>query len=377
MDKFDVAVIGAGVVGLAIAREFAINGKKVIVFERNPSYGAETSSRGSGVIHSGIYYDKKTQPLKASLCVQGNPLLYEYAKAKKILHKKLGKIIVATDNEEAEKIDKLRKNGINNGVNDLEELSEEQVRTKEPHVKCIKGLYSPSTGIVDPLGLMNGLKMDFEDKEGVLRENSPVAYGEVTNEGIVLDIEGTKPERIIFSTVINSAGLNAIEVARNIQGLDKKHIPENNYSKGYYYRLKGQSPFHHLIYPLPVQRGLGIHATLDIENNTRFGPNNEQVKNVDYAFIDDQDESRKELFVKAIKRYYPSIMYDLLKPDHTGIRPQISFGGFLFPDFVIQGKNVHNIPRLINLFGIESPALTSSLAIANYVYAMAENKITN
>ncbi len=359
-EKADVAVIGGGIIGLAVSRRLAIDGREVFLFEAEDDIGQHSSSRGSEVIHSGIYYP--TNSLKARLCVAGQKQLYEYCDQQNIKYRQLGKILVATSDEEIPVLENLKKQAEANGVSDLQWLSSDEVTRLEPEIRCVRGFLSPSTGIVDSHALLQSLRMDGK-KHGVnLFVATPVERGEVVDEGVMLTIGGPEPSQVICRLVVNCAGLYAQKVARSIAGLSQKHIPTPFYAKGHYFTLAGQSPFSHLVYPVPEKGGLGIHLTLDLSGKARFGPDVVWIDTVDYSF----DESRADACYSSVRRYYPSLADGALSPGHTGIRPKLSKGDSVEKDFIVQGPKVHGVSGLYNTFGFDSPGLTASLAFADY-----------
>lgn len=362
-EKIDVGVIGAGVVGLSIARALAKGNREVIVFEAEQGIGRHTSSRNSEVIHSGIYY--KPGSLKARLCVTGKQILYQYCNENNVKSKQIGKIIVANKDKDIPKLKSLKAQAETNGVNDLVLLDSSQVKELEPKVKCVSGLFSPSTGILDSYEFMSTLKYDARHEGAEILVSSPVIKGKVQDNGIVLTIHENKERLItvVCNAVINSAGLFSQDVAHRINGLPKDTIPGRFFAKGHYFVLRGRSPFSHLVYPMPASGGLGIHATLDMKGETRFGPDVSWVKGVDYSF----EEDRVEDFCRAIRLYYPVLQDGDLEPGYVGIRPKLGPAGSLERDFMIQGSKDHGVPGLVNLYGIESPGLTASLALAEYV----------
>lgn len=359
--KLDVAVIGAGIIGLAVARAFAMEGREVIVFETEPGIGMHTSSRNSEVIHSGIYYPETT-PLKAALCVDGRVKLYEYCEANGVKNKKIGKLLVALTESEIPKLEGLKKQGEKNGVNDLEWIDQKDVKEFEPLVSAVLGLFSPSTGIVDSHGLMESLKRDCAKNKTVIMTSAPVIGGKVKDNGVELILYDGDQTSVLCRTVVNCAGLWASTVANSIKGLPKKNIPATYFAKGHYFTINGK-PFSHLVYPMPVAGGLGVHVTLDIEGNIRFGPDVQWTNKIDYSF----DNGREGDFYTAIRKYLPSLQDGSLQPGYTGIRPKLARQKEPDRDFVISGPKDHGIDGLINLFGIESPGLTASLAIAERV----------
>jgi L-2-hydroxyglutarate oxidase LhgO len=360
-ERLDCAVIGGGVVGLAIARKLALLGRQVVLFEAERATGMHTSSRNSEVMHAGIYYP--TGSLKARLCVEGRRMLAGYCQSHGITYRRIGKIVVAAGEAEIPKLEQYLAQGHANGVEDLAWLERQQVRDLEPSVVCVRALASPATGLVDSHGLMQALASDVRSAGGDIVVGSPVAGGEVAGDGIDLDIGGGDPGRFRFGAVVNAAGFSAPAVARSLHGLDEKFVPVPYFARGHYFTVSGPSPFKRLVYPLPGPDGLGIHVALDLAGNLRFGPDVTWVDKVDYAF----DESRAEAFYRAIRRYYPGLADGALAPGFVGVRPKLGPAGSGFIDFVLQGCEVHGVAGLLNLFGIDSPGLTSCLAIADEV----------
>ena len=364
-ERLDCAVIGGGAVGLAIARKLALLGRQVVLFEAERATGMHTSSRNSEVLHAGIYYP--TGSLKARLCVEGRRLLEGYCTSHGITWRRIGKIVVAASEEEISKLERYKVQGNANGVDDLAWLEREQVRDLEPSVVCVRALASPSTGLIDSHGLMRALANDVRTAGGDIVLGSPIVGGEVAEDdvhgGIDLDVGGGDPGRFRFRTVVNSAGFSAPAVAHTLRGLEAKFVPVPYFARGHYFTVSGRSPFKRLVYPLPGSDGLGIHVALDLAGNLRFGPDVTWVDAVDYAF----DESRADAFYRAIRRYYPSLADGALTPGFVGVRPKLGPAGSGFIDFVLQGRDVHGVSGLLNLFGIDSPGLTSCLAIADEV----------
>lgn len=361
--KTECIIIGAGVIGLACARYFALMGKEVIVLESADTFGTEISSRNSEVIHSGIYYPKDS--LKAQLCVSGKTQLYQYCLKNGIAHRRMGKLIVATSSEiSALKI--IQNRAKENGVQDLEYLSAKEIKTYEPSIQAEAALFSPSTGIIDSHGLMLALLGDAETAGAMLAVRSQVISGRVESNGIKLRVQGSDEQHteIFAKMVVNASGIAAPKVAASIQGLSQKFIPRAYYCKGTYFTLSIPSPFKHLIYPVPNSAGLGVHLTLDMMGQARFGPDTEWVDSPDYQI----DIRRSGLFYEAIRRYWPKLPDDVLQPGYAGVRPKIVDAGQAAADFMIQGPKMHGIRGLVNLFGIESPGLTASLAIAENAF---------
>jgi L-2-hydroxyglutarate oxidase LhgO len=320
-----------------------------------------SSSRNSEVIHAGIYYPKDS--LKARLCVQGNRLLYEFCESRNVVHRRIGKLILATDENDLGKLYELQQQAQKNGVNDLHLMSADQVRELEPELQCVAALLSPSTGIVDSHELMVSLQAEFEAKGGAVVLNSRVDDVGITDDGFEFNVDG---EVFACMSLVNSAGLGAVKLAVGAPDeRDRGHGPllQQYFAKGHYFAYQGKSPFRHLVYPVPSAGGLGIHATNDLAGSARFGPDVTWIDEVDYDF----DDSRKPDFVAAIQRYYPGLDASKLAPAYTGIRPRLHGAGKPAVDFVIQGEADHGVRGLVNLFGIESPGLTCSLAIGEYV----------
>lgn len=360
-ERIDCAVIGAGVVGLAVARKLAMSGREVVVLEAEEHFGTHTSSRNSEVMHAGIYYP--TGSLKARLCYAGRNALYRYCTEHAVNHRRIGKIIVACDDSERATLEKYRSQGKVNGCDDLRMLNRAELAALEPEVACVASFLSPSTGIIDAHGLMLAYLGDLEQHGGALALASPVVSGKVSDEGIVLEVGGEESMMLACRTVINSAGFHAQALARTLDGVPAATIPPTHYAIGHYYTLSGKPPFSRLVYPVARQDWLGVHVTIDLGGRVKFGPDFEWIDRIDYSF----DASREAAFYKAIRRYYPGLKDGALQPGYTGIRPKIHGPGEPAPDFMIQGPRDHGVPGLVNLYGIESPGLTSSLAIADYV----------
>lgn len=364
MDKIDVAVIGAGVVGLAVARALALAGREVVVLEKEGGIGRHTSSRNSEVIHAGIYYQPGSK--KARLCVAGGPMMYRYCRDNGIEHKRLGKILVATGEDEIPKLEALRARAEANGAQGLAWLASDELRRREPALSAVRGLHSPDTGILNSEQLMRCLRRDAEKAGAQFALGTPMLGGRVTEEGIVLSTSGSESWSLLAKTVVNAAGPWAPSVARSILGVPAAAIPTACFAKGHYAILRGPSPFSCLVYPVPIPGCLGVHYTLDLAGQARFGPDISWVEAVDYGF----DESRVESFYPVIRRYFPGLADGALAPGYTGVRPKIVPAGAPDADFLMQGPEQHGVPGLVNLFGIESPGLTSSLALADEVRGM-------
>jgi L-2-hydroxyglutarate oxidase LhgO len=363
MDSLDCVVIGAGVVGLAVARRLALAGREVAVIEAEAGIGRHTSSRNSEVIHAGLYYLPGT--LKARLSVAGNRALYAYLAEHGVPHRRLGKILIAVTEAEVPTLERLRRLGEANGVADLVSLSAADVRALEPAVVAVRGVLSPSTGILDAGALMRSLRVDLEAAGGTVVLSSPVTGGERTSEGIALDVGGAAPTRVLARTVVNAAGLRAPAVARSLSGVDAAVVPPAYFARGHYFALQRPSPFSRLVYPMPAPGALGIHVTLDLAGRARFGPDICWASEASYAL----DEGREPIFRDAIRRYYPALADGDLAPGYVGVRPKIVPEGAPAADFVVQGPEAHGVRGLVNLFGIESPGLTACLALAEEVAA--------
>jgi L-2-hydroxyglutarate oxidase LhgO len=355
------AVVGAGVVGLAVARALAAAGLEVVVLEAAASIGTVTSSRNSEVIHAGLYYPLDS--LKARLCRRGRSLLYRYLASRGIDHLKCGKLVVACDKGEVAGLQRIEANGRANGVDDLRRLTGEEAAALEPQLRCVAALLSPSTGIFDSHAFMLALAGEAEAAGALFAFLSPCRGGRIVPGGIVLDVGGTTPTTLMCRRVVNCAGLGAQALARAIAGFPAALVPQLHYAKGNYFTLTGRPPFSRLIYPLPDQASVGLHYTRDLAGRGRFGPDVEWVEEIDYRV----DDTRADRFVAAIRRYWPQLPDGSLLPGYAGVRPKLQAPGEPPRDFVIQGPETHGVDGLIHLFGIESPGLTASLAIAEHV----------
>lgn len=367
-ETVECAVIGAGVVGLAAARALALKGREVVVLDAADGIGTETSSRNSEVIHAGIYYP--TGSLKAQMCVAGRRALYAYCADRGVPYRNCGKLIVACSEDEKAGLEKLRAQALANGVGDLEYLAPRQVKKLEPAVHCVGALLSPSTGIIDSHSFMLSLQGEAEARGAMIAFLSPVKGGRVDDDGIELDVGGAQGMRLKCRMVVNSAGNDAPVIAGKLRGFPSQAVPRRYFCKGNYFTLTGcKAPFTHLIYPAPEKAGLGVHVTVDMGGQAKFGPD---VEWVDDPGNLDVDPKRAEKFYAAIRRYWPDLPDGALSPGYAGMRPKLQAPGEPAQDFVIQGPREHGVAGLVNLFGIESPGLTASLAIAEHVAELLE-----
>jgi len=366
VERVDCVVVGAGVVGLAVARALAMAGREVVVLEAAGAIGCGTSSRNSEVIHAGLYYPPGS--LKAQLCVRGRELVYDYCESHGVAHRRCGKLVVATDAAQEPALRALRQRAEACGVRDLRWLGADEARRLEPALRCTAALLSPSTGIVDSHGLMLALLGDAEAHGAMLALNSPLQRWRCADAGLELQVGGDEPMALQARTVVNSAGLHAVAVAARCEGLPAHLLPRAHWARGHYFCCPGKAAFTRLIYPMPEAAGLGVHVTLDLGGQMRFGPDVQWVEvaapgSEDYGV----DPARAAPFAAAIRRYWPGLPEGALQPAYAGIRPKISGPGEPAADFLIQGPAEHGVPGLVNLFGIESPGLTASLALAEQV----------
>lgn len=366
MDQVECVIVGAGVVGLAIARRLARAGREVIILEASEAIGTGTSSRNSEVIHAGIYYAAGS--MMAQMCVAGKKALYAYCRDHDVPHRNCGKLIVATRAEEVDKLQSIKARAEANGVGDMRLLSGQAACALEPALDCQAALLSPSTGIVDSHALMLSLRGEAEAAGGAFAFHAPLLQARVQGEGIEIDVGGEAPMSLQCRLLINAAGLAATMVARRIDGMPIELIPPAYLAKGNYFSCSARSPFSHLIYPVPEPGGLGVHLTLDLAGQAKFGPDVEWIDSIDYVV----DPERANRFYPAIRRYWPGLPDDALLPGYAGIRPKIVPPAVAVQDFMIQGSREHGVAGLINLFGIESPGLTSCLAIADYVADLSQ-----
>jgi L-2-hydroxyglutarate oxidase LhgO len=361
VDSTGAIVIGAGVVGLACARAFARAGIETVILERNDAFGTETSSRNSEVIHGGIYYAPGS--LKARLCVTGSRQLYDYCDEFGIAHRRCGKLIVATSARQQGDLQAIQSIAKANGVEGLSLLNAVEAARLEPQLNCSAVLHVPSTGIIDSHGLMLSLLGEAERHGASMAVRSPMLSGEIQPDGILVRVGGADPMHLSAKYVVNAAGLSAPAVAASIANFRPDFVPIPYMAKGNYFALAGKSPFTRLVYPVPEPGGLGVHLTLDLAGQARFGPDVEWIESIDYGV--DPDRCRR--FYAEIRKYWPALPDGALQPAYAGIRPKISGPGAAAADFLIQGPQRHGVPGLVNLFGIESPGLTSCLAIADVV----------
>ena len=366
MDRVECVVAGAGVVGLATARRLAQAGLEVVVVEAAGDIGTGTSSRNSEVIHAGIYYPAGS--LMARLCVAGKKALYTYCDQRGISYRRCGKLIVATADDERNKLAAIKTHAEANGVDDMKVLTGAEASALEPALTCVGALLSPSTGIVDSHGYMLSLRGDIEEAGGALAFHAPLLRAKAVSDGFEVEIGGDAPMALHCRTLINSGGLSAPAVARSIEGMPPDRIPTSYYAKGNYFSCATRAPFSRLIYPVPEAGGLGVHLTIDLGGQAKFGPDVEWIESPDAASLDYAvDPARADRFYPAIRRYWPALPDGALTPSYSGVRPKIVPPAIARQDFVIQGPQDHGLSGLINLFGIESPGLTSSLAIADEV----------
>jgi L-2-hydroxyglutarate oxidase LhgO len=360
-ESVEAIVVGAGVVGLAIGRALAGAGCETLILEAAEHFGSEISSRSSEVIHAGIYYPAGS--LKARLCIEGRDRLYAYCRERGVEHRRLGKLIVASHAAQVPALRELRAKAAANGVDDLAWLDAAAVHALEPDLRAEAALLSPSTGIVDSHALMLSYLADAEAAGAVLAVKAPFLGGQVSNEGFGVQVGGGETLAVSCRYLVDAAGLGAQAVAGALSGLDPAQVPPRHLAKGSYFVLGPRAPFRHLIYPMPEAAGLGVHLTLDLAGRARFGPDVEWIESIDYRV----DPRRGDSFYEAIRRYWPDLPDGALQPGYAGIRPKLQGPGGPAEDFMVQGPRRHGIPGLVNLFGIESPGLTASLAIARLV----------
>lgn len=378
MDRVDCVVIGAGVIGLAVAREMALQGRETILLERESAFGTISSARNSEVIHAGIYYPKDS--LKARLCVEGNRMLYEYCRTHHVATQPYGKLIVASDDSQLDDLQAILYKAQQNNVPEIKMITGEQAKSMEPELQCSAAVLSASTGIVDSHGFMLSLLGGFEDAGGMIAYQSPLIsakpMGSKAQDGFELEIGGSDAMKIQTKLLINCAGMSAPAIAKKIEGLAQEQIPKAYFAKGNYFSLSGKSPFKHLIYPIPEPGGLGVHLTLDMGGQAKFGPD------VEWLEIDDENQidytvnpKRGESFYAAVRKYWPGLKDNALQPDYSGVRAKIVPPNVPAGDFCFNTPKDHGLEGLFNLYGFESPGLTSSLAIAKYLEGQIKSSL--
>ena len=370
MEQVDCVVIGAGVVGLAVAREMALQGRETILLERESSFGTISSARNSEVIHAGIYYPKDS--LKAKLCVEGNRMLYEYCRTHHVATQPYGKLIVASDDSQLDDLQAILYKAQQNKVPEIKMITGDQVKAMEPELNCAAAVLSASTGIVDSHGFMLSLLGGFENAGGMIAYQSPLIsakpIGDNAKGGFELEIGGADGMKIQTKLLINCAGMSAPAIAKKIEGLKEDQIPKAYFAKGNYFSLSGKSPFKHLIYPIPEPGGLGVHLTLDMGGQAKFGPDVEWLEIDEESQIDyTVNPKRGEGFYEAVRRYWPGLKDNALQPDYSGVRAKIVPPNASAGDFCFNTPKDHGLEGLFNLYGFESPGLTSSLAIAKHL----------
>lgn len=376
MDRVDCVVIGAGVIGLAVAREMALQGRETILLERESAFGTISSARNSEVIHAGIYYPKDS--LKAKLCVEGNRMLYEYCRTHHVATQPYGKLIVASDESQLDDLQAILYKAQQNNVPEIKMITGEQAKSMEPELQCSAAVLSASTGIVDSHGFMLSLLGGFEDAGGMIAYQSPLIsakpIGPNAQDGFELEIGGADDMKIQTKLLINCAGMSAPAIARKIESLSEEQIPKAYFAKGNYFSLTGKSPFKHLIYPIPEPGGLGVHLTLDMGGQAKFGPD------VEWLEIDEENQidytvnpKRGEGFYEAVRRYWPGLKDNTLQPDYSGVRAKIVPPNSPAGDFCFNAPKDHGLEGLFNLYGFESPGLTSSLAIAKHLEGLIKS----
>ena len=367
----ETVVVGAGVEGLAIARALANKGQQVFVLEQHSRTGTETSSRNSQVIHAGLYYPQKS--LRAELCVKGKELLYAFCRENGVAHQRCGKLLVATSEEETTRLKAIAANAARNGVNDLQRLSANEARELEPEVACVAAYLSPSTGIIDSHDFMTALEGHLTTRGGQVVLETTVtglsAPGNGADHFVIETLSAGETSKLTAKNLVLAAGLGGTELGRMLSYAPGYTVPETYPARGHYYALTGAAPFKHLVYPMPQGAWLGVHLTLDVAGRAKFGPDIEWTDRVSYDF-DDAHGTRRTKFEREIRRYWPGLPDGALQPDYVGVRPKIYRQGEPVADFALHGPTTHGIPRLVALYGIESPGLTSSLAIADHVASL-------
>jgi L-2-hydroxyglutarate oxidase LhgO len=363
-ESVECVVIGGGIIGLAVARALARSGREVLLLEKERWIGQDTSSRNSEVIHAGLYYPQGS--LKARFCVEGRRKLYEYCAARDVPHRRIGKLVVSVSDDEIAMLRRVVAHAEAAGVTDLEWLDGQEARKLEPALNCVAAFHSPSTGIVDSHALMQAYQTDAEQAGATVVLRAPVLEGCVTTSGFILQVGGAERMTLDCKVLVNSAGLYAPSLARRIAGIPAAAIPHDYFCRGVYFTLAGRAPFKRLVYPVPEHAGLGVHLTLDMGGAARFGPDTEWIGSIDYTV----NARRGDKFYAAIRTYWPGIADGALQPGYAGIRPKISGPKEPAADFMIAGPERHGVAGLVNLFGIESPGLTASIAIADHVASL-------
>jgi L-2-hydroxyglutarate oxidase LhgO len=370
LERVDSLVIGAGVIGLSVARALARAGHEVIVLERESGIGSGVSSRNSEVIHAGLYYPSGL--VKTQVCVKGRAMLYDFAERHGVPHRRCGKLVVAAVEQEIGLLAAIKAQAEANGVLDIAWLTGDEARALEPALRATRALLSPSTGIIDSHALMLALLGDAEAHGAMLALHTPALAGRIEPSGLAVEAGGAAPMTIMARLVVNASGLGAQAFARGFSGMPPDQVPPLHLAKGNYFSLRGRSPFSRLIYPVPAPGGLGVHLTLDLAGEARFGPDVEWLDETDPERVDyDVNPRRADSFYAAIRTYWPDLRDGALAPAYSGLRPKIARPGGSATDFLVQTERDHGVPGLVNLFGLESPGLTASLAIAEWVAARA------
>ncbi len=368
-EAVECVVVGAGVVGLAVARALALAGHEVLVLEQERWIGSHTSSRNSEVIHAGLYYPQGS--LKARYCVAGRHRLYAYCAERGVPHRRVGKLVVACTDHEAEALGGVMRKAEANGVEGLAWVGGNEARAMEPELSCLAAFHSPATGIIDSHALMLAYEADAEAAGAMIVLRAPVLGGRVERNGFRLEIGGAEAMALECAILINSAGLEAPALARRIAGVPAASVPRDYFCRGVYFTLAGRAPFRRLVYPMPEAAGLGVHLTLDLAGQARFGPDTEWIAGIDYSV----DQRRGERFYDAIRTYWPGLADGALQPGYAGVRPKINGPKEAAADFVVQGPAEHGVPGLVNLYGIESPGLTASLPLADHVVGLIDGTV--
>tara|TARA_R110002096_G_scaffold22692_3_gene72915 strand:+ start:1096 stop:2217 length:1122 start_codon:yes stop_codon:yes gene_type:complete len=359
MDKVECIVLGAGVVGLAVARALALRGHNPIILDAGPIIGSQTSSRNSEVVHAGIYYPEDS--LKARACVEGKARLYQLCEERGVSYRRCGKLIVATHPDQEAGLADLKRKAAANGVDDLIELTGREAMAMEPQLTCSAALLSPSSGIVDSHGFMLALQGEAETHGAMTLLNTTVKNAQADDDGVVLTLDDG--EQVRTAMLVNALGLNACRFAHDMGPPFSATAPTPYFAKGSYFALNAKAPFSRLVYPMPEPGGLGVHITIDLNGRARFGPDVQWIDRLDY----DVDPGRADVFYDRVRAYWPGLPDGSLVPDYAGIRPKITGPGEAAADFRIDGPQVHGVPGVVHMFGIESPGLTASMALADIV----------